>query len=197
MFTGIVAAVGRVAAITPSAGGLRARIDAGALPLDDVAIGDSIAVDGACLTVVSKTEHTFDVDLSSETLACVVAFEPNAPVNLEKALRLADRLGGHLVSGHVDGIGVVQRVTPIGDNRVLAISVPEALARYIARKGSIAVDGVSLTVNEVSGNAFTVNLIPHTLASTSFDRLQAGARVNIEIDLVARYTERLLEKSPT
>jgi riboflavin synthase len=197
MFTGIVTAVGRVAAITPSAGGLRARIDAGALPLDDVAIGDSISVNGACLTVVSKTEHTFDVDLSSETLACVVAFEPNAPVNLEKALRLADRLGGHLVSGHVDGIGVVQRVTPIGDNRALAISVPEALARYIARKGSIAVDGVSLTVNEVSGNAFTVNLIPHTLASTSFDRLQAGARVNIEIDLVARYTERLLEKSPT
>jgi riboflavin synthase len=197
MFTGIVAAVGRVAAITPSTGGVRARIDAGALPLDDVAIGDSIAVNGACLTVVSKTEHTFDVDLSSETLACVVAFEPNAPVNLEKALRLADRLGGHLVSGHVDGIGIVQRVTPIGDNRVLAISVPEALARYIARKGSIAVDGVSLTVNEVSGNAFTVNLIPHTLASTSFDRLQAGARVNIEIDLVARYTERLLEKSPT
>jgi riboflavin synthase len=197
MFTGIVTAVGRVAAITPSAGGLRARIDAGALPLDDVAIGDSISVNGACLTVVSKTEHTFDVDLSSETLACVVAFEPNAPVNLEKALRLADRLGGHLVSGHVDGLGVVQRVTPIGDNRALAISVPEALARYIARKGSIAVDGVSLTVNEVSGNAFTVNLIPHTLASTSFDRLQAGARVNIEIDLVARYTERLLEKSPT
>jgi len=197
MFTGIVTAVGRVAAITPSAGGLRARIDAGALPLDDVAIGDSIAVNGACLTVVSKTEHTFDVDLSSETLACVVAFEPNAPVNLEKALRLADRLGGHLVSGHVDGIGVVQRVTPIGDNRALAISVPEALARYIARKGSIAVDGVSLTVNEVSGNAFTVNLIPHTLASTSFDRLRLGARVNIEIDLVARYTERLLEKSPT
>jgi riboflavin synthase len=197
MFTGIIAAVGRVAAITPSAGGLRARIDAGALPLDDVAIGDSIAVNGACLTVVSKTEHTFDVDLSSETLACVVAFEPNAPVNLEKALRLADRLGGHLVSGHVDGLGVVQRVTPIGDNRALAISVPEALARYIARKGSIAVDGVSLTVNEVSGNAFTVNLIPHTLASTSFDRLRLGARVNIEIDLVARYTERLLEKSPT
>lgn len=197
MFTGIVTAVGRVAAITPSAGGLRARIDAGALPLDDVAIGDSISVNGACLTVVSKTEHTFDVDLSSETLACVVAFEPNAPVNLEKALRLADRLGGHLVSGHVDGLGVVQRVTPIGDNRALAISVPEALARYIARKGSIAVDGVSLTVNEVSGNAFTVNLIPHTLASTSFDRLRLGARVNIEIDLVARYTERLLEKSPT
>jgi riboflavin synthase len=197
MFTGIIAAVGRVAAITPSAGGLRTRIDAGALPLDDVAIGDSIAVNGACLTVVSKTEHTFEVDLSSETLACVVAFEPNASVNLEKALRLADRLGGHLVSGHVDGIGVVQRVTPIGDNRVLGISVPEALARYIARKGSIAVDGVSLTVNEVSGNGFTVNLIPHTLASTSFDRLQAGARVNIEIDLVARYTERLLEKSPT
>jgi riboflavin synthase len=195
MFTGIIAAVGRVAAITPSAGGLRTRIDAGALPLDDVAIGDSIAVNGACLTVVSKTEHTFDVDLSSETLACVVAFEPNAPVNLEKALRLADRLGGHLVSGHVDGIGVVQRVTPIGDNRALAISVPEALARYIARKGSIAVDGVSLTVNEVQGERCAVNLIPHTLAATTFHALVPGARVNLEVDMMARYIERMLEQS--
>jgi len=193
MFTGIVAAVGRVVAATPSAGGVRLRIDTGALPLDDVAIGDSIAVNGACLTVVSRTDHTFDVDLSQETLACVVGFEAQARVNLEKALRLADRLGGHLVTGHVDGIGTVERVTAVGDNRVLEMRVPEALARYVARKGSIAVNGVSLTVNDVSGSTFAVNLIPHTLANTNLETLASGAPVNIEIDLVARYTERLLE----
>jgi riboflavin synthase len=193
MFTGIVAAVGRVVAATPSAGGVRLRIDTGTWPLDDVAIGDSIAVNGACLTVVSRTDHTFDVDLSQETLACVVGFEAQARVNLEKALRLADRLGGHLVTGHVDGIGTVERVTAVGDNRVLEMRVPEALARYVARKGSIAVNGVSLTVNDVSGSTFAVNLIPHTLANTNLETLASGAPVNIEIDLVARYTERLLE----
>jgi len=193
MFTGIVAAVGRVVAATPSAGGVRLRIDTGTWPLDDVAIGDSIAVNGACLTVVSRTDHTFDVDLSQETLACVVGFEAQAHVNLEKALRLADRLGGHLVTGHVDGIGTVERVTAVGDNRVLEMRVPEALARYVARKGSIAVNGVSLTVNDVSGSTFAVNLIPHTLANTNLETLASGAPVNIEIDLVARYTERLLE----
>jgi riboflavin synthase len=197
MFTGIVAAVGRVVEVTPSTGGVRLRIDAGALSLDDVAIGDSIAVNGACLTVVSRTDRSFDVDLSPETLACVVGFAAHAQVNLEKALRLADRLGGHLVSGHVDGIGVVQSVQPAGDNRVIAFTVPETLARYVARKGSIAVNGVSLTVNEVSGTTFAVNLIPHTLASTNLQTLQSGAQVNIEIDLVARYCERLLDVPAT
>jgi riboflavin synthase len=191
MFTGIVAAVGRVAESTASSGGVKLRIDAAGLGLDDVAIGDSIAVNGACLTVVALDGRTFEVDLSRETLACVAGFELGARVNLEKALRLADRLGGHLVTGHVDGVGAVERVQAVGDNRVLAFSMPETLSRYVARKGSIAVNGVSLTVNEVSHHAFEVNLIPHTLASTNLAMLDVGARVNLEIDLVARYLERL------
>jgi riboflavin synthase len=191
MFTGIVSAVGRVVEAAASAGGMRLRIEACGLALDDVAIGDSMAVNGACLTVVGLSGGTFEVDLSRETLACVAGFEPGAHVNLEKALRLADRLGGHLVTGHVDGVGTVQRVDAVGDNRVLAFSMPEPLARYVARKGSIAVSGVSLTVNEVSRDTFEVNLIPHTLASTNLAALDVGARVNLEIDLVARYLERM------
>lgn len=191
MFTGIVAAVGRIAEIAPAAGGLRARIEAGGLPLDDVAPGDSIAVSGVCLTVVGLHPHAFDVDISRETLACACGFDLGAAVNLEKALRLSERLGGHLVSGHVDARGVVERLAELGDNRLLEVSVPDDLARYIARKGSVAVDGVSLTVNGVEGNRFTVNLIPHTLAHTNLERLQAGVEVNIEIDLLARYIERM------
>ena len=192
MFTGIVSAIGRVIEAAGSTGGMRLRIDACDLALDDVAIGDSIAVDGACLTVVALSGGTFDVDLSGETLACVAGFELGARVNLEKALRLADRLGGHLVTGHVDGVGMVKRVRAAGDNRVLEFSMPESLARYVARKGSIAVNGVSLTVNGVSRDVFEVNLIPHTLASTNLSALEVGAHVNLEIDLVARYAERLL-----
>lgn len=191
MFTGIIAAVGRIAEVTSSEGGVRLRIAAGALPLEDVAIGDSIAVSGACLTVVALHDAAFDVDVSAETLACVAGFEHDAEVNLEKALRLSDRLGGHLVSGHVDGVGVVHRFESVGDNRLLEISAPHELARYIARKGSVAVDGASLTVNEVQAERFSVNLIPHTMAHTNFERLSPGARVNIEIDLVARYLERM------
>jgi riboflavin synthase len=191
MFTGIVAAVGRVIEASPTSGGVRLRIDAARLPLDDVAIGDSIAVNGACLTAVSIEGATFEVELSRETLACIATLEVGVHVNLEKALRLADRLGGHLVSGHVDGIGKVERIEPAGDNRILEIAIPEELVRYVARKGSIAVNGVSLTVNEISGSMFAVNLIPHTLASTNLDALAPGALVNIEIDLVARYVERL------
>ena len=196
MFTGIVTAVGRVIEAAPTSGGVRLRIDAAGLALDDVAIGDSIAVNGACLTVVSLTDRTFDVELSRETLACIAALDAGAHVNLEKALRLSDRLGGHLVSGHVDGVGTVERVRPVGDNRVLEFAIPDDLTRYVARKGSIAVNGVSLTVNEVSGNMFAVNLIPHTLAGTNLAALAPGARVNIEIDLVARYVERLFASSP-
>ena len=192
MFTGIIAAVGRVAEVTPSAGGLKLRIDAGGLDLTDVVPGDSIAVSGVCLTVVALHAGAFEVDVSQETLACATGFDRGGAVNLEKALRLSDRLGGHLVSGHVDGRGRVERFEPAGDNRLLEISVPRELARYVARKGSIAVDGVSLTVNEVEGERFSVNLIPHTLAHTSFERLRPGSRVNIEIDLLARYAERLL-----
>lgn len=193
MFTGIIAAVGRIADIAPGAGGVKLRIVTGGLPLDDVAVGDSIAVSGVCLTVTHLHEAAFDVDVSQETLSCVAGFERGAPVNLEKALRLADRLGGHLVSGHVDGVGVVQRFEPVGDNRLLEISVPRELTRYIARKGSVALDGVSLTVNDVAAGHFCVNLIPHTLAHTNFTRLGSGARVNIEIDQIARYLERMLQ----
>lgn len=196
MFTGIVTAVGRVTEASPSSGGMKLTIDAANLPLDDVAIGDSIAVNGACLTVVSLSARTFDVDLSRETLACIAGLDAGARVNLEKALRLSDRLGGHLVSGHVDGVGTVERIEAVGDNRVFEFSVPEALSRYVARKGSVAVNGVSLTVNDVSRNTFAVNLIPHTLASTNLAALVPGARVNIEIDLVARYVERLHSQAP-
>ena len=198
MFTGIVAAVGRIAEAAPAAGGMTLVVDAGRLALDDVAIGDSIAVDGVCLTVVSLSERAFAADVSHETLSCIAGFSHDAAVNLEKALRLADRLGGHLVSGHVDGVGTVTRFEPAGDNRLLEISVPAELCRYIARKGSIAVNGVSLTVNDVAGDRFCVNLIPHTLASTTFNSLAAGVRVNIEVDVFARYVERALAaSSPT
>jgi riboflavin synthase len=192
MFTGIIAAVGRVAEVTRGAGGIKLRIDAGSLRLDDVALGDSIAVSGVCLTVVSLHKNAFDVDVSQETLSCVAGFERGGSVNLEKALRLADRLGGHLVSGHVDGVGVVERFEPLGDNCLLDIVLPPDLDKYVARKGSIAVDGVSLTVNDVAATRFTVNLIPHTVANTNFAALRPGARVNIEIDLLARYIERMV-----
>jgi riboflavin synthase len=195
MFTGIIAAVGRIENVAASEGGVRMRIDASTLDLSDVSLGDSIAVNGACLTAVALHPRAFEVDVSRESLACVAGFEANASVNLEKALRLSDRLGGHLVSGHVDGIGTVERCEPAGDNLVVEIAVPHDLAKYIARKGSIAVDGVSLTVNEVNGNRFAVNLIPHTIAHTNFSRLAKGVRVNIEIDLLARYAERILSAS--
>jgi riboflavin synthase len=195
MFTGIISAVGRIDHVAPAPGGLHARIDAAGLPLEDVALGDSIAVSGVCLTVVRLDAGAFEVDISQETLACATGFEVGASVNLEKALRLADRLGGHLVSGHVDGRGIVQRFDAVGDNRLLEVAVPAELARYVARKGSIALDGVSLTVNSVEGASFSVNLIPHTLAQTNLARLTPGAAVNIEIDLLARYCERLVDAS--
>jgi riboflavin synthase len=191
MFTGLVAAVGRIVESSPSEGGVRLRIAAPALGLGDVATGDSIAVDGACLTVVERVGDAFDVELSRETLGCIAGFASGSEVNLEKAMRLSDRLGGHLVSGHVDGVGVVQRFEPVGDNRLLEIALPQELAKYVARKGSVAVDGVSLTVNEVFGANFSVNLIPHTIGHTNLSRLAAGARVNIEVDLLARYVERM------
>jgi riboflavin synthase len=193
MFTGIIAAVGTVAAIEPTAGGVRLRIDAGGLPLADVAVGDSIAVNGVCLTAIALAAGAFETDVSRETLGCTAGFAAGARVNLEKALRLADRLGGHLVSGHVDGIGVVSRCEAAGDNRLLRIAPPAAVARYVARKGSVAVNGVSLTVNEVSDADFSVNLIPHTLAATNLGALRAGDGVNLEADLMARHVERLLQ----
>jgi riboflavin synthase len=191
MFTGIVAAVGNIASISPLAEGKRLAIDAGALGLDDVGIGDSIAVSGCCLTVVGKQDNRFFVDVSKESLACTAGLDAAGPVNLEKALRLADRIGGHLVTGHVDGVGAVVRFDAAGESFELEVSAPEALAKYIAAKGSITVSGVSLTVNRVAGNRFSVNLIPHTLEVTTLKHLKPGSRVNLEIDLIARYVERL------
>jgi riboflavin synthase len=191
MFTGIVTAVGRIASSIPRGDGLRLRIEAGGLDLSDVALGDSIAIQGVCHTVVAKDAAGFEVDTSRATLAVTTGLEAGLDVNLEKSLRLADRLGGHLVQGHVDGVGVVTVFEDVGGSWRLEVEAPAELARYIARKGSITVDGVSLTVNAVEGARFEVNIIPHTRAVTTFRRLERGARVNVEVDMVARYLERL------
>ena len=192
MFTGIIAATGRIHGKQALEDGVRLTIDAGALDLSDVAVGDSIACNGVCLTVVDVANGCFTIDVSRETLNCTTGLDGNNPLNLEKALRLADRLGGHLVSGHVDGVGEVLKFEPIGESHELVIRAPQDLARYIARKGSVAVDGVSLTTNRVSGAEFSINLIPHTIEMTTFKHLVAGSRVNLEIDLIARYVERML-----
>ncbi|HMM53885.1 MAG TPA: riboflavin synthase [Candidatus Desulfobacillus sp.] len=194
MFTGIVAATGRIAGLQALEKGLRLTIEAPGLDLSDVAVGDSIAHGGVCLTVIEKGGAAYKVDVSRETLGCTVGLDAPGEVNLEKALRLADRLGGHLVTGHVDGVGEVLKFERIGESHELAVRAPRELAKYIARKGSITVDGVSLTVNRVAGAEFSVNLIPHTVAMTTLKRLRAGSRVNLEIDLIARYVERLMDR---
>ena len=194
MFTGIVTAIGTVTAAVPAAGGLRLVVDAAGLGLKDVAVGDSIAVNGICLTVAARSARNFEADVSRETLACTAGFARGGRVNLEKALRATDRLGGHIVSGHVDGVGIVTRMQRAGANRVIAFRAPAQFAKYIARKGSVTLNGVSLTVNAVNGVKFTVNLIPHTLAETNLGELGVGRRVNIEVDMLARYVERLHEK---
>ncbi len=191
MFTGIIQAVGRVGELKPTLGGMRVTIDAGALPLADVKIGDSIAIDGICLTVVARVAHGLEFDVSNETLSCAAGFKQGAVVNLEKALRLADRLDGHLVSGHVDGVGSVVRFDAAGDNRRLVVDAPAEIAKYIARKGSVGLNGVSLTVNAVEHTRFEVNLIPHTLGATTLHSLAVGMKINIEVDTLARYAERL------
>ena len=195
MFTGIVQMVGRITAATPRAEGLRLAVDTGVQDIGDVAVGDSVAVNGCCLTVVEITGATLQFDVSGETLNCTTGLDRLGDVNLELALRFGDRLGGHLMSGHVDGVGTVTSFASVdgdaqGSVRVL-IAAPAELARFIAPKGSIAVAGVSLTVNEVDGASFSVNLIPHTLAVTILKTLAPGARVNLEIDLVARHVARL------
>jgi riboflavin synthase len=204
MFTGIVAAVGKITSISPLGSqpdaGVRLAVDAGSLPMNDVALGDSIALNGACMTVVSKTGSGFTVDVSRESLNRTAGLDAVGEVNLEKALTLADRLGGHLVSGHVDGLGIVRKFEPVGESMELVIDAPKELARYLAYKGSIVVNGVSLTVNRVadtaSGCEFSINLIPHTVQVTTLKHLKQGARVNLEIDLIARYVERMLTASP-
>lgn len=194
MFTGIIQAVGRIARLEPRGGDVRLVVDTATLDMTDVALGDSIAVSGVCLTVVAFDAFHFAADVSNETLAHTTLGRHKAgdPVNLEKALRLADRLGGHMVSGHVDGAGKVVSVTPDGRSSRWTFEVPAELARYIAHKGSVCIDGTSLTVNEVDGHRFGVNLIPHTVAHTAFSARRPGDAVNIEVDVVARYVERLL-----
>ena len=192
MFSGIVAAVGRITHLQALEKGLRLTVEAPGLDLSDVALGDSIAHGGVCLTVIEKAGAAYKVDVSRETLDCTVGLDAPGEVNLEKALRLADRLGGHLVTGHVDGVGEVLKFEKIGESHELVIRAPKPLAKYIARKGSITVSGVSLTVNRVDKTDFSINLIPHTVAVTTLKHLQPGSKVNLEIDLVARYIERML-----
>jgi riboflavin synthase len=191
MFTGIVTAIGQLARVTPNADGARIRVHAPGLNLADGVLGESIAVNGVCLTAVVIDAAGFEADVSQETLRCTEGLAEGANVNLERALRLADRLGGHLVSGHVDGVGAVTSITPAGGNRVIWFEAPHEVARYIAVKGSIAIQGVSLTVNQVKGVTFCVNIIPHTLSATTLGELAVGSRVNLEADTVARYVERL------
>ena len=185
MFTGIVQAVGRIVRTRPL------EVDAGGLDLADVAVGDSICVQGACLTVTSITIRGFTADVSEETLRVTHGLDAQGPVNLEKSLAVGDKLGGHLVTGHVDGVGEVAA----RNGGVVAFRAPKALAKYIAPKGSITVDGVSLTVNRAEGGTFEVNLIPHTLEVTTLGRLAPGVRVNLEVYLIARYLERIVSET--
>ncbi|MBS0451670.1 MAG: riboflavin synthase [Proteobacteria bacterium] len=204
MFTGIITGVGRIAAVhdlgSSSSHGKRLHIAAPPAYLDDVGLGDSIALNGACMTVTTldPARQEFTIDISAESLDKTAGLtDPGAQVNLEKALRAHDRLGGHIVSGHVDGIGKVSRFAPIGESWELRVLVPTSLARFLAYKGSITVNGASLTVNSVQdladGCEISINLIPHTVENTSLGQLREGSQVNLEIDTVARYVERMLQ----
>ncbi len=194
MFTGIITGVGRLASLEPRGGDVRLAVETGSLPFDDVQLGESIAVNGVCLTVIQFDARSFHADASTETLALTTLglLEAGAAVNLERAMRPTDRLGGHLVSGHVDGVGHVVSIHDDARAQRWRFSAPAPLLRYIAKKGSICVDGVSLTVNEVDAEGFEVALIPHTVANTAFARTAVGDAVNLEIDLIARYVERLI-----
>ena len=195
MFTGLVQAVGHVAALEPRGGDLRLRIATGTLDIGDVQVGESISVNGVCLTVVAFDGASFDADASNETLSLTTlgALAVGAPVNLERALLPTTRLGGHLVAGHVDGLGRVEAIADDGRSQRWRFGAPAALLRYVAVKGSICVDGVSLTVNAVDAQGFEVNLVPHTIEHTAFAATPTGAPVNLEVDLIARYAERLLQ----
>jgi riboflavin synthase len=202
MFTGIVAAVGRITEVKPLGGGdagVRLTVDAAGLELDDVVLGDSIAIQGACMTVVATAGNTFAVEVSRESLSKTAGLAAPGEVNLEKAVALSTRLGGHLVTGHVDGLGKVVSFLPVGESRELVITAPRELAKFMAYKGSVTVNGVSLTVNRVIDHAdgadFSINLIAHTVDVTTLKHLKAGAAVNLEIDLIARYVERMMTAS--
>lgn len=197
MFTGIIEGVGEIKQIKKPSNlpdkGLSLEIASGSLDLSDVAIGDSIAVNGVCLTVTELHDDLFSADVSQETLGCTHGLDQQGNrVNLEKAMRLSDRLDGHLVSGHVDGTGKVVNFEPVGKSVMLTIQTPEPLLKFIAQKGAITVNGVSLTVNQVSGDKFSINLIPHTLSATTLNELVFGAKVNLETDMLARYVARLI-----
>lgn len=201
MFTGIIEATGRIVRAEATTENTHLTIEAPKLGLHNVAIGDSVAVNGVCLTVVAKGPETFEADVSPETLAATIGFPESSEVNLEKSLRFGDRIGGHLVSGHVDGVGTVSAMEDLGASWRLEILAPAALGKFVARKGSISIDGVSLTVNRVrdtaEGAAFEINIIPHTHQVTNLKRLRKGAKVNLEVDQLARYVERLMGAPPT
>ena len=209
MFTGIITGVGRITQATAlgpdGLHGKQLRIDTPAGYLDDVQLGDSIAINGACMTVTrfDLAAHHFSIDISAESLDKTAGLDHGGPVNLEKALRAHDRLGGHIVSGHVDGVGTVTHFAPVGESWELRVSTPAALAKFLAYKGSITLNGVSLTVNTVTdfkapaeGCEFSINLIPHTIENTALNALKSGARVNLEVDMIARYVERMLSVAP-
>lgn len=197
MFTGIIEAIGKIKQLTQKSNAISLQIEPGKLEMSDVKVGDSIAVNGVCLTVTSLTNHLFTVDVSEETLHCTFGLNRVGNyVNLEKAMRLTDRLGGHLVSGHVDGIGEVTKFEQVGENYLLAIKSPPSLLKYMAVKGSITVNGVSLTVNRICcDDILEINLIPHTLAETNLKHLKPGEQLNLESDMLARYVARLMEFS--
>ncbi len=193
MFTGIIQTIGQIEHVSALGDDVKLNIGCAGLDMQDVNIGDSIAVNGVCLTAVSFSESHFEAHVSKETLSVTVGLAAENAVNLEKALRLSDRLGGHLVSGHVDGVGEVVLFEPLGDCWKLDIRAPHAISKYIAVKGSICVNGVSLTVNTVAGDVFSMNLIPHTLENTTLQFLKAGCKINLEVDQIARYVERMAE----
>ena len=195
MFTGIIQAIGHIDSVTQMGDDIKLSIQAANLGLDEVIVGDSIAVNGVCLTVTQLSKTRFEAHVSKETLNVTEGLNSKNAVNLEKALRLNDRLGGHLVSGHVDGIGQVLRFEKAGDCWLLAVCAPHQISKYIAKKGSVCVNGVSLTVNTISHDTFTMNIIPHTLENTTFKHLKVSHLVNLEIDQIARYVERMAEWS--
>jgi riboflavin synthase len=201
MFTGIVQTTGRIVAVEPLGFGRRLTIEAPALGLDEVQVGDSIAVNGACMTVTARQANCFSIDVSAESLSKTAGLDAMGEVNLERAMRVGDRLDGHIVSGHVDGTGIVSTMEPVGESWSFAVDAPPELARYLAYKGSVAVNGVSLTVNRVEDIApgaasaccrVWINLIPHTIEVTTLRNLKPGDKVNLEVDMIARYLERML-----
>jgi riboflavin synthase len=196
MFTGIIQAIGNISKIDSNGPDSRIVFKAGRMKLDDVEIGDSLSVNGVCLSITEKMKDSFSSDLSSETLSLTTFIEmrANSKVNLEKAMSFSSRVNGHFIAGHVDGVGVIKEMKNVGRSIRILIEFPEELEKYISKKGSIAVDGVSLTINETKENTFSINIIPHTLSGSIISEYNIGTKVNIEVDLIARYLEKLVVK---